>query len=698
MFILFLFLFSFLFLFLLLFLFFFFLLFAAALKSSKKDACSNKETVLTPNESLDNSAALLELNYHHDQHDQHGQCRSSINGRDDSPPSPALLTAVDVKVMHRQSSQLNWNIVNSYSSPEDTKRYRTITNNNANSDNHNATSSSRRNIESDGKKYSEKDNNDGSNNNKNNNDDDIKLKRTTSFLHLISGGGKGKAAITALSSLSPKSSSSGKSGTGTGFLNGMGIFKRKNRSFGVADSSKSIIAAAVADSVQGNGRDRGGGGGGEGRNEVEKGSEWNRPPKPRSGSYSVESSATDSLRGVAGSGGGISAQKFSHSSEKGRDTVSTESKSVRPLSKPEGLRSVSTNTNHPTGLPSSNMDKGLPLYNIHSNLPQSPTSSIPPPTNTNPKHLDLLVTPKGWKLGDKLILNARSFTLNSALHTSSTESSLASLISTPHLLIAALLEKAFYLSNAINGEPPTKSAASHTKCPSSSSQHPMRERLGTPGSEEITPVQVQSPVPTTTSFRGLENSSVLLRSPKTVVDDFLYGVANGRQREKDRDRDSEKDRDRERELERERGRERGREGGNSVVATGTSMENSNSNYHNNISVRTSYQEENEEGEHTIANNHDSDSDDNNNHISNSNNSSNNNNNNNEDIHNDYMSDEVQVLWIELMDGVALLQSCSAHNINPQSDQTLCMFLNLYHLMVIHSSLVMGPPCSAYKVP
>ena len=62
-----------------------------------------------------------------------------------------------------------------------------------------------------------------------------------------------------------------------------------------------------------------------------------------------------------------------------------------------------------------------------------------------------------------------------------------------------------------------------------------------------------------------------------------------------------------------------------------------------------------------------------------------------------MSDEIQSMWIELMDGVSLLQACSLSQMDPESDESLCMFLNLYHLMVIHSSLVMGPPCSAYKV-
>lgn len=69
----------------------------------------------------------------------------------------------------------------------------------------------------------------------------------------------------------------------------------------------------------------------------------------------------------------------------------------------------------------------------------------------------------------------------------------------------------------------------------------------------------------------------------------------------------------------------------------------------------------------------------------------------DDLQNDYMSDEVQALWIQFMDGVALLQAADVSHLNPASDEALCMYLNLYHLMVIHSCLVIGPPCSAYKV-
>ena len=69
----------------------------------------------------------------------------------------------------------------------------------------------------------------------------------------------------------------------------------------------------------------------------------------------------------------------------------------------------------------------------------------------------------------------------------------------------------------------------------------------------------------------------------------------------------------------------------------------------------------------------------------------------DDPHHDFMTDEVQSLWIGFMNGVSLLQAADVSQLNPKSDEALCMFLNLYHLMVLHSSLVMGPPCTAYKV-
>ena len=636
--------------------------------------------------------------------DNYDNNNNDSNYKNSTPPSPDLPSAVNVKVQQRPSSHLNWNIMNSYNSPDDTQKYKSVLISSNSIESHNNDN------ENEGRKCIEDDNNGTA-------DDDIKIRRTSSFLHLLSGGAKNKTVNGTPNLSSPKVSAkpgSG-SGTGSGIFNSIGIFKRKNRSFGVMDSGKAKIAADVTASVH-NGaseRERADKGGNRGP-AVEKESEWNMSPKSRSGSHGVEGTMamTDSLRAmnVSSSGSGrdngssmsacksVNQIELGKSSDRGRDRdrdieeIPSRVMRSSSSSKPEDISPVSANVIHTTGTQTGNTDRDLTLNKIFPSVPHSPINSMSSPCNTNPKHLDLLVTPKGWKLGDKLILNARSFTLNTALYTSSSEGHLASLIRTPHLLIAALLKKAFYLSNVINGEPPTKSTVSHTKCVNSNNQNTVK-------TDEVAPVPCSTPV--ATPFRGLENSSVLLRSPKTVVDDFIYGVANSRQREKERDRDSEKDRGRDRE--RERGMER--DGGNGITGVGTGT-GTGTGVESGSGFQCSVEEENEDSGDVVENNNNSDSDSNNqannsnmNGNSNSNsNSYSNDNSNNEDIHNDYMSDETQMLWIELMDGVSLLQSCSADGIDSESDQTMCMFLNLYHLMVIHSSLVMGPPCSAYKVP
>ena len=717
----------------------------------RKDSRSNKEKNLALDESPERAAVLKKLNHDYeecdspfDTYDDDIDSKKNDNNNDNdngnysnnnndnynnnnngtsTPPSPNLPSAVNVKVVQRQSSHLNWNIKNSYNSPNDAKKCKSGIHTNNNIDNGNSTNSvllsSQKNNENDGKKSIE-------NESKGNTDDDIKIKRTSSFLHLISGA-KNKSNNGTANLSSPKISGKPGTGTGSGIFNSIGIFKRKNRSFGVMDSGKAKIAADVTASVNDmeTERRRGNESGDRGPLvERERESEWNKSPKMRSGSYSVESSVADSLRAMnlnvisSGSGSSVSAYKpvnqneAGKNNERGKDIEDVSSRTIRSPSKPEDLSPLSANAGHTAGPQTGSTDRDLSLHKFFPSVPQSPVTNTIPPSNTNPKHLDLLVTPKGWKLGDKLILNARSFTLNTTLYTSSSESHLASLIRTPHLLIAALLKKAFHLSNIINGEPPTKSTVPHTKCANPNHQNTVNERIRVQGSDEIT--SVTGPIPVSTPFRGLENSSVLLRSPKTVVDDFIYGVSNSRQREKERDRESEKDRDRDRDRDRESQRDRGMERDSGITGAGvvTGIENGSSlhQHHTNIINNSSFEEEYEEGEDVTENNNNSDSDsnnqannshmnsNNNNSISHSNNSNNNdNNNNNEDIHNDYMSDETQVLWIELMDGVSLLQSCSADGIDPESDQALCMFLNLYHLMVIHSSLVMGPPCSAYKV-
>jgi len=49
-----------------------------------------------------------------------------------------------------------------------------------------------------------------------------------------------------------------------------------------------------------------------------------------------------------------------------------------------------------------------------------------------------------------------------------------------------------------------------------------------------------------------------------------------------------------------------------------------------------------------------------------------------------------------MDGVALLQSVNLGKMNLASNEALCMFLNLYHIMTLHGFLVVGLPKTASK--
>ena len=68
-----------------------------------------------------------------------------------------------------------------------------------------------------------------------------------------------------------------------------------------------------------------------------------------------------------------------------------------------------------------------------------------------------------------------------------------------------------------------------------------------------------------------------------------------------------------------------------------------------------------------------------------------------------MSPETQGLWIEFMDGLALLHSIDLKTAASASlsvglieEELLCMFLNLYHCLLLHAFLVVGPPTTMYK--
>jgi hypothetical protein len=51
-----------------------------------------------------------------------------------------------------------------------------------------------------------------------------------------------------------------------------------------------------------------------------------------------------------------------------------------------------------------------------------------------------------------------------------------------------------------------------------------------------------------------------------------------------------------------------------------------------------------------------------------------------------------------MDGVALLQAVDISKIDLSSKEALCLFLNLFHVMLLHSYLVVGLPNSLSKWP
>lgn len=52
---------------------------------------------------------------------------------------------------------------------------------------------------------------------------------------------------------------------------------------------------------------------------------------------------------------------------------------------------------------------------------------------------------------------------------------------------------------------------------------------------------------------------------------------------------------------------------------------------------------------------------------------------------------IMPLWMRFLDGVSHLQTVDTSSLNPR--EKCCFFLNLYHLMVLHGSIVLGPPQS-----
>jgi hypothetical protein len=149
------------------------------------------------------------------------------------------------------------------------------------------------------------------------------------------------------------------------------------------------------------------------------------------------------------------------------------------LGKPEGLKSINTSylplsaerakgsSADVDSAPKNGVSSPMSYSQAQTQHPHAAPSSSSSSSTYHPRHLDLLVKPKGWKLGDKLILNARSFTLGTAHYTNCKdrdrdrdggrdkerdkgvvrerdrgERSLAKFLDRPHLLVAALLQLA----------------------------------------------------------------------------------------------------------------------------------------------------------------------------------------------------------------------------------------------------------------
>lgn len=58
--------------------------------------------------------------------------------------------------------------------------------------------------------------------------------------------------------------------------------------------------------------------------------------------------------------------------------------------------------------------------------------------------------------------------------------------------------------------------------------------------------------------------------------------------------------------------------------------------------------------------------------------------------------ELARLWMLFMDGTSLLQTLSIAHINLSSAEAVCLFVNLFHVMLLHALLVLGLPSSIFK--
>lgn len=207
----------------------------------------------------------------------------------------------------------------------------------------------------------------------------------------------------------------------------------------------------------------------------------------------------------------------------------------------EGANEGANSTTRATSL---DMRSPLFINETHFSVANGTSTTSISSSHTSPlnRHLDLLARPAGWKLGDRVILNARSFTIGCKALTSERMNPLASMMHSPPLLVQTLLKMVFQLC---------------------------------------------------TSTLSSSSSATSAASSATAS--------------------------------------------SSTTATATA---------------------------TADSEHDADAD--------------------------------ETAWISFMDGIALLQSVNLGKMDLDSKETLCMFINLYHIMVLHGFLVVGLPKTASK--
>ena len=63
-----------------------------------------------------------------------------------------------------------------------------------------------------------------------------------------------------------------------------------------------------------------------------------------------------------------------------------------------------------------------------------------------------------------------------------------------------------------------------------------------------------------------------------------------------------------------------------------------------------------------------------------------------------LSPQFSQLWYEFTAGVCLLQRIDLASLELSFEELLCIYLNLYHCLLTHAFLIIGPPASIFKWP